>query len=131
MILDKLMFPMPDKPFKNEALFTTWFWSQISKSGGFFHKISDYSLWFKPFDAIFALDGLTWGIELKFTHNASCTPFTMLRWSCPKNPGTQVKSLTDYQNNGWNSLVIVYSAKKHKYVVVDFKDLSLTTKITF
>jgi len=124
-----LNFDLPSRKFKNEAEFTTWFWWQITKRGWFFHKISDYSLWFKPFDAIFALGGLVWAIEFKSTPSMSCYPYTMLRWSSIKKPWTQVKSLLDYWNNGWLSLVVVYSTRNHRYQVLEFKDLSLDTKI--
>lgn len=130
--LNQLEFQLTNAtPFKNEAAFTSWFGSKITKDGGFFHKISDYSLWFKPFDAVFGYKWLVGCIEFKFTRQASCLPYTMLRGSCPNNPWTQVKSLTDYATNGWNSIVIVYSAKKNTYKILDFTTISLSTKIVF
>lgn len=117
-----LKFTCPDKGFKNEAEFTTRFGKQIKDRWGFFHKISDYSLWFKPFDVIFAYKGIAWAIELKYTKHWSCTPFDMLRGSTPKKPWTQVKSLGEYQENGWKSLIIVYSSKENNYIIISFSD---------
>ena len=130
--LENLEFQLPDAaPFKNEAAFTGWFGKQINNNLWFFHKISDFSLWFKPFDSIFAYKWLVGCIEFKYTKQASCSPFAMLSWSSPKKPWTQVKSLQDYAINGWNSIVIVYSAKKHNYKILDFSQMSLSTKIIF
>jgi hypothetical protein len=124
-------FVCPDKWFKSEALFTTWFWWQIQKWGWFFYKISDESRWLKPFDWLISYNWLVAAVELKYTKYGSCFPFQMLRWSSSKNPWSQVKSLTDWQKNGWKSLVIVYSAKKNMYVVLDFAGLAFTSHITF
>lgn len=124
-------FKLPDKSFWNEAAFTTRFGRQIKDRGGFWHKISDFSLGFKPFDAVFALEGLAGAIEFKFTKNASCTPFTMLRGSSPQNPWTQVEGLWGYERNGWKSLIIVYSAKVNRYVVMTFSDKDLHSKVKF
>lgn len=130
--LDLINFPINNHAvFKNEADFTSRFWRQISINWWFFHKISDFSLWFKPFDSVFSYKWLAWAIEFKFTRQASCVPFKMLSGSCPEKPWTQVKSLWDYQRNGWNSIVIVYSAKKHSYKVLNYNEISLSDKINF
>lgn len=122
-------FKCPDKWFKNEAEFTTRFWKQIKDRWWFFHKISDYSLWFKPFDAICALDWEVMAIEFKHIKWASCVPFELLRGSSPKKPWTQVQSLDSFERNGWNSTIIVYSQKNNKYIVLDFSDENLHSKV--
>lgn len=127
----KLYFELPNKTFKTEALFTTWFLWCIRKRWGFAHKISDFSPGDKPRDADIAFEWLAAAVELKKTDNGSCRPYQLLRWSSPKNPGAQVSSLDSYARNGWNSLVIVYSTKKHRYVILDFRHLDFNTKISF
>ena len=129
--LNLLKFSLPQSPFGNEAAFTTWFGRQVKDRGGFFHKISDFSLGFKPFDAVFGLKGFTWAIEFKFTKNWSCTPFTMLRGSTSNNPWTQVEGLSKFSTNGWNSLIIVYSSKVNKYIIMDYNDKNLHNKVSF
>ena len=124
------IFNCPDKGFKNEAEFTTWFGKQVKERWWFFHKISDYSLWFKPFDAICALNWEACAIEFKHIKGTSCTPFNLLRGSSAKKPWTQVMALGDYERNGWNSLIIVYSQKSNRYVSMKFSDESLHSKVT-
>lgn len=123
-------FNCPDKGFKNEAEFTTRFWKQVKERWWFFHKISDYSLGFKPFDAICALDGEVQAIEFKHIKGGSCTPFKLLRGSCPEKPWTQVQSLGEYERNGWNSIIIVYSQKSNRYITMKFSDENLHSKVT-
>lgn len=123
-------FKCPDKGFKNEAEFTTRFGKQIKENSWFFHKISDYSLWFKPFDAICALWWEVSAIEFKFIKGASCTPYELLRGSTPKKPWTQVQSLECYERNGWNSSIIVYSQKSNRYITLNFSDEALHSKVT-
>lgn len=122
---------LPTRRFKNEAEFTTRFGQEIKKLSGFFHKISDESRWLKPFDSICALDWKVYAIEFKFVRSLSCYPFRLLRWSSASKPWAQVKWLNDFRNNGWKSIVIVYSAVKHAYIVVDFAGLDLYTHIYF
>ena len=129
--MTELMFNLPTAKFKNEAAFTTWFWKRIKDWGGFFHKISDYSLWYKPFDAIMAYQGIVAAIEFKYANTLTCIPFTMLRGSCQSKPWSQVEGLHKYSDNGWKSLIIIYSAKKHSYVIVDFEWPDLHTKLIF
>lgn len=124
-------FILPAKTFKNEAEFTTWFWWQIRKNGGFFHKISDESRGLKPFDSLLAYRWYVAAVEIKFVRSASCYPFWLLRWSSPSKPWAQVEWLRDFQINGWNSIMVVYSATKHAYIVVDFARLDLSTKVHF
>ena len=123
-------FNCPEKGFKNEAEFTTWYGKQVKERWWFFHKISDYSLWFKPFDAICALNWKVSAIEFKFIKWWSCIPFNLLRGSNPKKPGTQVQSLGDFERNGWNSIIIVYSQKSNRYITMKFSDENLHSKCT-
>lgn len=123
-------FNCPDKWFKNEAEFTTWYGKKIKEQWGFFHKISDYSLGFKPFDAICALKWKVCAIEFKYTKNWSCVPFDMLRGSSAKKPWTQVQSLESFEKNGWISLIIVYSQKSNRYITLSFSDENLHSKVT-
>lgn len=85
----------------------------------------------KPCDAIVAYKWHSAIIEFKYTKHSSCYPYYMLRGSSPQKPGAQVKGLTLCSENGWNSLVIVYSAKKNAYKVLDFKELVLDNKLVF
>ena len=109
-------FELPRFWFPNEKTFTTWFRNQIKALGGFFYKISDESRWMKPFDSIMAYKGFVAAVELKYTKNGSCYPFRMLSGSSPAKLWSQVKSLENRYKNGWNSIVIVYSAKKNRYI---------------
>ena len=129
MILED--FKLPENWFKNEAEFTTWFGKQIIKMWWFFHKISDYSPGYKPFDAIFALKERAGVIEFKAIAWKSCCPFDLLRWSSPKNPWTQVKWLTDYDNNWWFSYVIVYSKATNTYKVIQWFCVNKWDRISF
>lgn len=122
---------LPSRIFKSESDFTTWFWSYIRKNGWFFHKISDESRWLKPFDSIMAYEWYIAAVEIKYVKTASCHPYKLLRWSSPSKPWAQVDWLRDFQINGWNSIIVIYSAIKHSYVVVDFAGLDLSTKIFF
>lgn len=124
-------FKLPEQWFKNEAEFTTWFGRQITTRWGFFHKISDYSPWYKPFDAIFAYNGDAGAIEFKSITWKSCTPFDLLRWSSPKNPWAQVKWLWDYKSNWWSSYVVVYSKATNSYKVCSFDWVSNWDRLSF
>lgn len=124
-------FILPTKIFKSEAEFTTWYWWQIRKNWWFFHKISDESRGLKPFDSLLSYKWYVAAVEIKYVKSASCHPYWLLRWSSPSKPGAQVQWLRDFQINGWNSIVVVYSATKHAYIVVDFAGLDLSTKILF
>lgn len=128
--INSLYFELPAAPFKKEAQFTTWFLWQIRKNWGFAHKISDYSPNAKPWDAIISYNGMTALVELKKVNSATCHPYQLLRWSWPKNPGTQVESLGLFARNGWISLIIVYSCKVNRYAVLDFGSLDFITKIS-
>lgn len=123
-------FNCPEKGFKNESEFTTWYGKQIKERWWFFHKISDYSLWFKPFDAICALNWKVSAIEFKFIKWWSCIPFNLLRGSNPKKPGTQVQSLECFERNGWISEIIVYSQKSNRYITLNYSDENLHSKCT-
>jgi hypothetical protein len=131
MHLDDLKFNLPEKWFKDEASFTTYFGRQIKEKWGFFHKISDADRWLKPMDAVFALNGIVWWIEFKITDSMKSKPYTKLRWSCPQNSWWQVKWLTTLMNNWWTSLVILYNRKVNAYKIIDFKDFHLDTNIDF
>ena len=125
-----LTFNCPEKGFKNEAEFTTRYGKQVKDRWWFFHKISDYSLWFKPFDAICALNWKVSAIEFKFIKWWSCIPFNLLRGSNPKKPGTQVQSLECFERNGWISEIIVYSQKSNRYITLNYSDENLHSKCT-
>lgn len=129
--MNEMMFRLPERWFKNEASFTTWFWKNIKDGGWFFHKISDADRWLKPFDALMAYKGKTYWIEFKFCKWNSCKPYNLLRWSSSKNPWSQVLWLQKYAANWGISLVIVYNHKYNIYKVFDFTDLSLDYKYEF
>lgn len=120
-----------NKTFKNEKDFTSWFLRFIRDHDGFAFKISDFDIWLKPCDAIIAREGSSCLAEIKYTKHWSCYPYRMLRGSSPKKPGMQVKWLDTRTKNGWISLVIVYSAKKGCFKVLDFKDIDFNTRISF
>lgn len=130
MAINKLYFTCPDRWFKNEAEFTTWFWKQIKDRWGFFHKISDESSNMKPCDAIFAFDWISWLIEFKYQKTKKCKPFYLLRGSWPSKPWFQVKWLQLNQRNGWLSLVVVYNKNKNMFTVIDFSFLQSNVDYT-
>jgi hypothetical protein len=117
--------------FKNESSFTGWLGKMINTDWWFFYKISDESSWHKPFDCIISYQWFICACEIKYTKHWSCYPFQMLRGSSPKNPWSQVISLTNWQKNGWKSIVIVYSAKKNTFCVLDFAGLAFNSHLTF
>lgn len=129
--LTSLNHYIANKKFKNEKDFTSWFLRHVRDRGGFAFKISDYDIWLKPCDAIIARQGVWCLVEFKYIKHGSCYPFRLLRGSSPKNPWYQVKWLETRAKNGWISLVIVYSEKKHCFKVLDFKELSFTTREKF
>lgn len=106
-----LEFTLPQKGFRTEAEFTTWFWRQIKEAWGFRHKISDMSIELKPFDWIFALNWYTWAIEIKVSDNKCKVDVEkMLR-------PNQKSGLWKYKKNWWNALVCYYSKVYNKYFI--------------
>ena len=131
MNLSQKMSFKVSKKLNNEREFTSRFGSEIKKRGWFFHKISDMDIRPKPFDAILSWDGIVCGIEFKCTKSKKCRPYRMLRWSSLKNTWPQVKGLTEYQENGWLSLVIVFNKVLQQYKVIDFVNLWFNSQIIF
>jgi len=126
-----LDFQLPEKVFKNEALFLWRYGKCIRDNWCFYHKISDADPRTKPFDSFTMIQWFGIAIEAKKIDWYTCYPYQLLRGSSIKNPWWQVKWLTDWGNNWWVSLVIVYSKKAHKYKIFDFKDLTFNTKYIF
>jgi hypothetical protein len=85
----------------------------------------------KPFDAIFWLDGVVWAIEFKCVSTKKCHPYRLLRWSSEKNPWPQVKWLSEYQNNWWLSLVIVYNKKYCTYHICNFLYIDFNSVLVY
>jgi hypothetical protein len=125
-----MQFPLPQKWFRKESEFTSWFGREIQRDGGFWHKISDADMRTKPFDAICWYKQVMYWIELKVIPWMSCHPYKLLRGSSPSNPGWQVLWLSRFWEH-WKSLMIVYSKSANKYQVLPFEGLTLETKITF
>jgi len=131
MLLDKLQFKLPEKWFKDEASFSSWFGSKLRENWGFWHKMSDMDRWTKPFDAIFALEWIVGWIEFKIVDSISSKPYKKLRWSCPENPWWQVKGMSTLLKNWGKSLVILYNRKVNEYIIIEFQNLFLDTIIHF
>ena len=120
-----------------ESDFASWFYLMANGNDKwqpevfFEFKISDADRRTKPFDAF----GMMWwvwlAIEFKKVDWLIAYPYKELRWSSPKNPWWQVLWLTRWQKNGGLSLVIVYSRQAQKFMVFDFKDLTLDSKYIF
>lgn len=113
-----------------ERDFCTWIWKLLNEFG-FYFKISDQDQRSKPFDWFGVRFGVAVAFEFKKVDWLIAYPYKELRGSSPKNPWWQVLWLTRWMKNGWLSLVIVYSRKAQKFMVFDFKDLTLDSKYIF
>lgn len=123
------MFEVPEWWFKNEAKFTTWFWRKCKDKGYFFFKISDSDLRLKPADAIMQADGQSFLIEFKaISAKTYFYPYRLLSWSKPSKPWSQVLGLSDFEKNGWNSLIIVYNKVTNEYYILRFSEVDFNTK---
>lgn len=102
-----------------ESKFTTAWLKEIRNKGWFAYKLSDGSLWQKPFDAIVTTDKGTYFVELKVINK---DVFQINRfWP------SQLKSLRLVNSMWWNAIVLVYSKTYNKYKIFSFdmiKDLS-------
>lgn len=117
-----LYFIPPNKPFKNEAEFTTWFWRQIKEHWWFRHKISDMSIELKPFDWILAIDWYVAAVEIKVSdHKHKVDVYKMLR-------DNQKTWLAKYKKNWWNSLVIYYNKVINQYFIREYNPDDLVIK---
>lgn len=116
IIATMLQFPLPNKIFRNEAEFTSWFGRQIKDKWWFWHKISDMSIELKPFDAILALDWYIAAVEIKVSdHKQKVNVTKMLR-------DNQRSWLSKYKKNWWNALVIYYNKICNKYFIREYTD---------
>lgn len=112
----ELQFPLPQKPFKNEAEFTRWFWRMVHDSGGFWHKISDMSMDAKPSDGIIAINWLVWLVEIKVGKEKTKVDIYKKLRPC------QRYGLSQYKKNWWTSIVIYYNQIFHQYRVMDYSN---------
>lgn len=117
-----LQYTLPNKPFKNEAEFTTWFGRQIKEHWWFRHKISDMSIELKPFDWILAVDWYIAAVEIKVSdHKHKVNVYKMLR-------DNQKTWLAKYKKNWWNSLVIYYNKIINQYFIREYNPDNLIIK---
>ena len=114
--------------FTLESKFTTAWLKEIRNKGWFAYKLSDGSLWQKPFDAIVTTNKGTYFIELKVVNKDI---FNISRfWP------SQLKSLR-LTNSLWsNAIVLVYSKTYNRYKIFSFDkiknlDSSESVKLIF
>lgn len=123
---------IPDsKSFWTEKKFTWWLNKKIRDAWWFAFKISDADARYKPWDCIYAWWWESALVEIKYTKHSSCYPYRMLKWSSATKVWRQVAWLSLHAKNGWKSLVLVYSEKENCFKIIDFRELSAETKISF
>jgi len=116
-VLEKLfLFDLPEKSFKNEKEFTSWFWKAVHDKWGMWHKISDMSADMKPWDAIIWLWGVCWILEIK--HGREKKRVDVYKKLRPN----QKFWLNRYQKNGGTAIVIYYNEFHHRYWVCNYSE---------
>jgi DNA helicase IV len=79
----------------------------------FYHKLSDSSMWYKPYDAIMTNKNWTYHIEYKLIKKIKEDVYKSLR---PQ----QKFSLETISNFWWNSIVVVYHDDIDEIIVYEY-----------
>lgn len=92
---------------------------------GFWFKIPDSpcrNQIAKPFDAFWALNGVTTAFEAKSIQGSAPLKISDLRQS-------QIDGLTRARKNGWKTRVLAYYHDHRAYMTIDFTDLTILESV--
>ncbi|MDD3302244.1 MAG: hypothetical protein PHN31_01715 [Candidatus Gracilibacteria bacterium] len=106
---------MPDKGFKLEKDFTTYWLGELGKKGFWKKKWSDGSFDMKPYDCNIATPEADYYCEIKVIKKDEFS-LKVLR-------PNQLKALEDLTNLGKNAIVVIYSIEFNNYKVYKYSDL--------
>lgn len=101
--------------FSSEATFTTGWLKSLKQAWHWCYKISDGSMWFKPFDCFLASHLDCYACEIKVIDN-EVFKFNQLR----DNQVTALKRLLKL----WRpTIVTIWSKKQKNYIIIPFSEL--------
>ena len=101
--------------FTKEKDFTTAWLKTLKGKWHFVYKLTDASMWKKPYDAIIRSQISTYHTELKIVE------WNIFKISDLRN--NQYSSLRNISELWWNAIVVVYSVKFNDYKIIDFNKI--------
>jgi len=100
---------------KTEAIFTTTWLKSLKQVWFWCHKITDGSMWFKPFDCLISTNLDFYACEIKIIDN-EVFKFNQLR-------DNQVTALKRLHLLGRPTIITIYSKKQKDYIIISFPKL--------
>jgi hypothetical protein len=106
---------MPEKWFRLESEFTTYWLGELKKKWYWKKKWSDASQDLKPYDCNIRTNIESYFCEVKIIEKDEFS-FSQFRQN-------QIKALDDISKLWWKAIVVIYSILYNNYVVEDFAEL--------
>lgn len=99
--------------FSKESDMYTYFKRLFDEKWYFYYKLSDSSMWYKPYDAIMRNNEYTYHIEYKFLKNKKTDVYKSLR---PQ----QKYALNQISNLWWKAIVVVYYSEEDDLLFYEY-----------